>query len=209
MDVSPAPIRRVGFANIKRVFSPVIFALAVVSIATACAVKPITPHSGSDDLPRSIGPISNPRPPDPVALTAASVDDFLIWVQSVPQSQTALIRKQIGLAAADNAVIDALAIRLFRIPVQDIGRHLMILAILGETQNPRAVDPLVRFIWFTEPLVAEPVEVLGYGIHTSRFNYNGGLRARAAEMLAYIGTTAGYPQCRASAPGPGGQNRGD
>jgi len=33
-----------------------------------------------------------------------------------------------------------------------------------------------------------PVEELGPGVHTSFFNYDGGLRARAAEMLSYIGT---------------------
>lgn len=196
MDIGRPAYRNLEFAAIRGARSYTIFALALVSLATACALRPVTPHSSDDDLPRSFGPIVNPKPPNPVALTAASVDDFLIWVQGVPQSQTALIREQIAQAANDNAVIEALATRLIDIPVQDIGRHLMILSILGETRNPRAVDPLNRFVWFKDPLVREPNKVLGPGIHTSRFNYDGGLRARAAEMLAYIGTDSALQATR-------------
>ncbi len=162
--------------------------VVVLGLTSACSIKPVVPSSGNDDLPRSIGPIVNPKPSTSVALTAGSVDAFLIWVQGVPQSQTRVIREQIARGAHDNAVIDALAARLFEIPVQDIGRHLMILSILGETKNERAIDPLTRFVWHKNALVTLPTEELGPGVHTSFFNYDGGLRARAAEMLSYIGT---------------------
>lgn len=163
-----------------------------LSFASSCSKAPVIPQSNNDDLPQIALPVNVPNPPTPVPLTAATVDEFLVWVQRVPLSQTALIRNQIALAASDDVVVDELAKRLFEIPIQNVGRHLMILSVLGETRNPRAVAPLVRFIWLDRPLVEEPAQVLGAGTHTSRFNYNGGLRARAVEMLAYIGTNDAF-----------------
>jgi hypothetical protein len=171
-------------------FGPAFLILLIIALSFVggCSKKHVIPRSDNDDLPRLTGPINVPNPPTPVPLTAATVDDFLAWVQRVPVSNTALIRQLIAQAATDDAVVDELAKRLFEIPIQNIGRHLMILSILGETRNPHAVAPLVRFIWLDRPLVDEPTEMLGVGTHTSRFNYNSGLKARAVEMLAYIGT---------------------
>lgn len=170
--------------------------LVAVSFVSGCSKEPVIPRSNNDDLPQIVLPVNVPNPPASISLTAATVDEFLLWVQRVPLSQTALIRKQIALAASDDAVVDALTKRLLEIPIQNVGRHLMILSVLGETRNPRAIAPIVQFIWLDRPLVEEPAEVLGAGTHTSRFNYDGGLRARAVEMLAYIGTSDAFASTR-------------
>lgn len=161
--------------------------VGVMMFTSACTHTPQVPNSTQDDLPLFPTPV-NKLPTGTVALSPTSADAFLIWAQGVAQSDIGLLRSRIAEVAHDDTVIDALGKRLMEIPVRDLSRHLMILAILGETQNPRAIDPILKFIWYPKALAEEPKEMLGPGIHVSQFNYDGGLRARASEMLAYIGT---------------------
>src|SRR6478735_4540376 len=112
MNVGRSVVRTREFeSKIGRILRCLVVAV-VLGLTSACSGKHVEPRSRNDELPRSIGPVVSPKPPTSVALTRDSVDAFLIWVQGVPQSQTAVIREQIAKGAKDNAVIDALVTRL-------------------------------------------------------------------------------------------------
>jgi hypothetical protein len=130
--------------------------------------------------------------PDTIKVLPLSIDtieQFLASAATSPRSQTDEIRKEISRVATDPQIVDGLATRLLTLPVKDIDRHLMILATLGEMRNPRAIKPLMQFIWSDRPLVVEPRPDHDSRVDTSYFNHSGALQARAVEMLAYIGTT--------------------
>ena len=120
-------------------------------------------------------------------LTAKTIDDFLGRVGAIPHSQAESIRAAVARAAADQAVVEELLKQLLTTPITDVGRHLMILSTLGELRNPRAVEPLKEFIWSDRPLVPPQQPGESVDTRTSFFDHDGALRARAAEMLAYIG----------------------
>jgi hypothetical protein len=119
--------------------------------------------------------------------TAETIDEFLSRVGAIPHSQAADIRAAIARAATDQEVLEGLLKRLQTTPVTDVGRHLMILSILGELKSARAVEPLKEFIWNERTLVPPQQPGEPGDTRTSFFNHDGALRARAAEMLAYIG----------------------
>ncbi|MGH8583925.1 MAG: hypothetical protein ACREWG_14315, partial [Gammaproteobacteria bacterium] len=162
-----------------------------MTLITGCASNAPAPTSSADDPPKATSP-SLPATITVIPLTVNSVDEFLTNVATIPHSQTDAIRKEISRVAMDPQIVDALAKRLLALPVKDIDRHLMILATLGEMRNPEAIKPLVQFIWSGQPLVVDPNP--GQDGHTgsSFFNHAGALKARAAEMLAYIGTKEAY-----------------
>lgn len=140
--------------------------------------------------PRYIGP--NPLPPLEY-LKQDSVEDFLRWVAAVPVSQSQLIRDQVALAAADEAIVDALVEKLFQLPVTDFGRHLLLLSVLGEMRHPQAIEPLIRFLKLSKetmvpPQPAEMGRITGKEREATFLDGSTALQARAAEMLAFLGT---------------------
>lgn len=140
--------------------------------------------------PRYIGP--NPSPPVE-RLRLDSVEEFLHWVAAVPVSQSQLIRDQVALAAADEAIVDALVEKLFQFPIWDFGRHLLLLSVLGEMRHSRAIEPLIRFLKLsTETMLptqpAEMQDVTGKERDATLLDGSTALQARAVEMLAFLGT---------------------
>jgi len=149
------------------------------------------------------GPEVGRRPPfagappftlEPPRLTGASIDEFLAWASQVPSSSSDLIRAQIDAASSDT--VDALLTELGRMPIEDAGRFLLVLATVGELRHDDFVEPLDRLIWSEEELF---VVDDGPGLDsserdrpdadaTSFFDARIVIKARAAEMLSYIGS---------------------
>jgi hypothetical protein len=160
--------------------------LAVSGALASCASLP--PRSADDAPPRFPGPLPPPRPPVPVALTVPTIEAFLVWAQTVPVGQRDVIVQQIAPAAGNDGVVDALTQRLLTFPVMDLGRHLMLLATLGQMRNPRAIDPLIQFVSYPGPMFPPlPEAAQKESTFVSVLDYRAVLQARAAEMLAYIG----------------------
>jgi hypothetical protein len=121
-------------------------------------------------------------------LRADTIDEFLAKAGATPRSQISTIQNAIARSKVDSEMVLGLTKRLMVTPVTDVSRHLMILSILGELKDPAAIGTLREFIWSDRPLVPpQPVEG-GSGRRTSYFNHDGALKARAAEMLSFIGT---------------------
>jgi hypothetical protein len=129
----------------------------------------------------------------PVRLTVDTLEEFLAWAATLRSDEAELVRSQI---AADRSpeVVSALGRELTSLPVADCARHLMLLAVLGETRDPAALAPLARFVW-TEGDIIVAVEHVGPGLLSPdavrcdlSFNMSGALRARGVEMLAYLNT---------------------
>jgi hypothetical protein len=129
-----------------------------------------------------------------VRLTPDSVDEFLLWAAGTGVDQVDLVRNQIA-AAADGSVA-VLVASLHDLPVHDRGRHLMLLAVVGEMRSPEALDPLETFVWTQGQITAghEPHEETSAhsapGLISCDLDFDAStmLRARAVEMLAYLAT---------------------
>jgi len=134
-----------------------------------------------------------PRPPRrPVRLTVDTLEEFLAWAATLRSDEAPLVRAQI---AADRApeIVSVLGRELTRFPVADCARHLMLLAVLGETRDPAALAPLERFVWTEGDIVVVTDHAPGLLTpETIRcdlsFNMSAALRARGVEMLAYLNT---------------------
>src|SRR5689334_16516399 len=105
------------------------------------------------DRPAFREPLASVELQKPVALSPLTMDDLICWVAAVPVSKSDVIHSQIALVAQDIDVVEALVAELFRLPVTDFGYHLLLLSTLGEMRNPRAIEPLLRFIWYKDSLV--------------------------------------------------------
>jgi hypothetical protein len=141
----------------------------------------------------SAPPKPSPLPPpteltrrDAPALTADTVDEFLRWAASVPVGEVAVIREYIAAARGDDSLLDRLIAELWTLPVQNVGRHSMLLSTLGELRDGRAASALARFVWHQDLMALSPPEGqpgCGFEAHPAE-----ALQARAAEMLSYLGT---------------------
>jgi len=103
-------------------------------------------------------------------------------------AQVEVIRERIAHARDDYHLLERLTKELWALPIRDISRHRLLLSTIGELKNPQAVGTLVKFIWHEGEIVAR-------GDHERysqpcSFEADGGemLRARAAEMLSYLGS---------------------
>jgi hypothetical protein len=142
--------------------------------------------------PPSWKPAARPKR-QPVRLTVDTLEEFLAWAATLRSDEADLVRAQIA-ADRTREVVSALGRALTTLPVADCARHLMLLAVLGETRDPAALAPLERFVW-TEGDIIVPAEHQGPGVLTPEtvrcdlsFNMSGALRARGVEMLAYLDT---------------------
>jgi hypothetical protein len=77
---------------------------------------------------------------------------------------------------------------LWKLPVLDVGRHRVILSILGELRNERALDRLEEFIWYEGELT--PTMPHPHERRSCMFEPSGTeiLQSRASEMLSYLAT---------------------
>ena len=144
-----------------------------------------------------------PPPEDPLLL-----DAFLDWVASVPRDARDTVRDAIAGLRDHAGVLDVLTRAALELPVVDTGRHLMLLAVLGELRAPASADTLERLVWLSDEDV--------FGAQAARgpcdFSPAGGLQSRAAEMLVWVLGTGGEDrvlQISASTRrrGPGGRDR--
>lgn len=124
----------------------------------------------------------------PPRLEADSLEDFLEWAASVPQGAIEDVRSAIAEAAArrDESLILALTDELERLPVEDISRHMVLLATIGELRDAGVADALEKLVWHRD-LVYEPYVADAQGC-SFEASSDLSLRVRAAEMLAYLGT---------------------
>ena len=98
------------------------------------------------------------------------------------------IRERIAAAQGDSTVVDCLLEELWKLPVGDEARHYLLLSTIGELRDGRAATELVRFIWQRDERISsvdhEVADGCGFGPNTAEL-----LKARAVEMLAYLGTS--------------------
>jgi hypothetical protein len=128
-------------------------------------------------------------------LTADTVSDFLLWLASVPVGAVELISARIGAARGDERLRVRLFEDLLSRPVVDASRHELLLSVIGELRDPAAVKPLFEFVTREGPLAPSAIPEPGLTDRSCRFEVEGSslmLRARGAEMLAYIGTSEAF-----------------
>jgi hypothetical protein len=117
----------------------------------------------------------------PPRLTSRTVDDFLSWASRVPNAELHRVKDYLGRVEVTSALNDALHRELLREPIEDVGRHLILLATIGELRHPDAALPLEEFIR-RESRESSPEEGVGCQ------GPIGVLEARAVEMLAHLRT---------------------
>lgn len=138
-----------------------------------------------DAAPPGEGTQDFSMPPAP-QLAAATLEDFLAWAVSVRQGAVDHVRSAIAEAAdrRDETLVIALTDELHSLPVEDVSRHMVLLATIGELRDARLSQALESFVWRAE-LVREPYLADGRGC-SFEVRSDVMLRSRAAEMLAYL-----------------------
>ena len=91
------------------------------------------------------------------------------------------MRDHLARVKVTTAVNEALHQELLKEPIEDFGRHLILLATIGELRDPAAATPLESFVWRS---AREPRAPESDGCQAPL----GVLEARAVEMLAHLGT---------------------
>ena len=89
------------------------------------------------------------------------------------------MREHLGRVEVNSALSDALHQALLREPIEDAGRHLILLATIGELRQPDAASPLETFLWRR---VRESSSEGNAGCQGPA----GVLESRAVEMLAHL-----------------------
>ena len=119
-------------------------------------------------------------------LRVENIDEFLHWAGGVPRGAADMIRERIAAARGDSTLFDGLLEELWKLPVVDDARHFLLLSTIGELRDGRAATELVRFIWQPDARISsvahEVADGCGFGPSTAEL-----LKARAVEMLAYLG----------------------
>ena len=125
-------------------------------------------------------------------LSTKTIDDFLEWAASVPVAEVEVIRGRIACVCDDDRVLERLSEELWALPVRDVSRHRLLLSILGELKNPRAVRTLVKFIWHEGDITTRDDRERNR--RPCSFEADGGdmLRARATEMLSHLGSQEAF-----------------
>ena len=139
--------------------------------------------------------------PPPVRLTCDTVDAFLAWAAAVPVSQTQLIRDAVADARSDDMAVGALLAQLFQLPSRDVGRHLLLLSVIGELGHEASAGPLARFIDLPAHAVEaqSPCGPSGGAPATTYPDHAAVLQSRAVEMLAHLKTTTAFEKVLAVA----------
>jgi hypothetical protein len=138
-----------------------------------------------------------PPPFDPSAIPVVpaerlaldSIERFIVWVASVPVAEAQRVRDAIAPMRDDEVLVGSLLSKLFDLPVRDFGRHHLLLSILGELGNVKAVDPLARFVDLPADAIfgTVPTTTGGHaGPATTYVPRAVALQSRAVEMLAAI-----------------------
>jgi hypothetical protein len=113
-----------------------------------------------------------------------------MWAATVPISHVDVIQQRVSKCRGDERIVDTLLDALWKLPVVDVGRHRVILSILGELRNARALSRLEEFVWFDgelTPSMPHPKDRRPCMFESSGTEL---LQSRAAEMLSYLATEA-------------------
>lgn len=131
-----------------------------------------------------VAEVSSPTLPLPPPEDPRLLGEFLDWVASVPREGRGAVREAIAGLRDRADVVDLLTSTVLELPVVDTGRHLMLLAVLGELRAPASADALERFVWLSDEDVSGAATPARRG--PCDFSPAGGLQARAAEMLVWV-----------------------
>lgn len=127
--------------------------------------------------------VQSPTLPLPPPRDAATTEAFLTWIATRPGDRAADVREAIAAIREKAAVAAVLHGELLRLPCADVGRHLLLLATIGELRDRSSAAVLERFAWLRDE------QVIRHPEPTTRrcsFAAGGMLQARAAEMLAWV-----------------------
>jgi hypothetical protein len=187
--------------NSTLVWFVVLALLVFVSAAyVVTSLRRRTPPSSF--IPRSMEPPrfeGGAKPSEPVRLTSNTLEHFVTWAAAVPVSEAQLIRDAIASARTDELVLDKLLAQLFQLPVVDFGRHYLMLSILGELRHAKSAERLAEFVNLPgDRLYARTLSEQHAPPHLY-FDFAAALQARAAEMLAFVGTPAAFDAVLAAA----------
>jgi hypothetical protein len=147
---------------------------------TAKGQPPLLPPPQDPGPPLVAGPV---RPPPKMKGTAESVEAFIAWAVASTGAERELGRAAIALASAEPKNVSLLGDQLMTWYQADVGRALVILAIVGEMRTPDAEKQLVSFM----ALQAKPSGVLVEGADTAVTGL-GMLQSKAVDGLAYQGS---------------------
>ena len=129
-----------------------------------------------------------------VALTSDTIrtGQFITWVEQTPLAQKSNVLAAIS-AGNNSTNISALNSHLdvTSFPITDISDEFMLLAIVGQLRALQSITPLKNLIWLATPVMTCADGDAGDagaidGGDISALDCDGIVRARAAEMLAYI-----------------------
>lgn len=144
--------------------------------------------------PRRGAEVMSPTLPLPPPRDVQTLNQFVDWVASIPRGQTDAVRAAIRDLEDRPMVARLLHEALFALPCTDLGRHLLLLSIIGELAERSSLEALDRFVWLTDE------EVWGDALRRDHgpcdFAPLGTLQARAAEMLLWMAGTGGEEQVR-------------
>lgn len=134
-------------------------------------------------------PVFDPEGGPP--LDGDNLDSFIEWAAAVPVAGIEVVRRRIAAAREDRSVFMGLVDRLWQLPTVDVSRHCLLLSVVGELRNPEAVRVLSKFVWYSDEMTVSRPEA---ALRDCTFEANGTsrLRARAAEMLAWLSTEQAY-----------------
>src|SRR5215218_569814 len=95
---------------------------------------------------------SEQRPLDAEAgpeLLPETLSEFLEWAAHAPVSAREVVRQRIAAARGNRDVASELQQRLWDLPVEDLGLHLVLLSTIGEFRDsPNHLGELARFVWY-------------------------------------------------------------
>jgi hypothetical protein len=126
----------------------------------------------------------SPKLPLPPPKDAAGLERLIEWVASVPRARRKEIREVIGGLSGRADVTELLHEALFSLPCTDLGRHGLLLSMIGELADASSLPALERFVWLSDEALFGPEMHRQYG--ACDFSPSGMLQARAAEMLAWV-----------------------
>ncbi len=143
------------------------------------------------------GAVESPTLPLPPPRDRTELDRLLHAVASTPSGERQLIIDTVAAFPEPGVVAQLLHEDLLDLPCRDLGRHLMLLAVVGQLRHESSVEVLERFVWLRDSqIVPRDSHHDGGGGGTShrshdtrsdsRFWLDGALQARAAEMLVWV-----------------------
>ena len=134
--------------------------------------------------------VESPTLPLPPPRDRSELDRLVRAVAFAPSGDRQLIVDTIAEFTGRNAVAELLHEALLDLPTADVGRHLMLLSLIGELRHESSIAVLERFVWLRDEDVELPDSHhdlgSGSGGTACHFLPGGALQARAAEMLIWV-----------------------